>query len=325
MLVSGAAPRMRLGNKIMIKFSYHRYINGKPETKIIDGKKYLYTKGRKLNLGFDWLNSEAEYDDIFDLLTVDGIAISPYLNNLPRSAANFASCELALVDIDSGMTIEQLLENEFYNEFAAGFYTTPSHTDSDHRFRIIHILETAITEPEKMRKLYRGLMLAYGNADQSCKDPARLFFGTVNAPIKEKRDAVLTDTAVSYLIEMIEQLDAEELHKHEAIAYKPLDDRSKKLIIDKLKSCFVGEYSTWRNIGWGLKAGGFRLEDFQYVTTGMMNQKTAEDAKKVWDKGSSNGKVTMGTVIHFLKQRYGENFNLSRTPSALRITNTNKI
>jgi len=73
-----------------------------------------------------------------------------------------------------------------------------------------------------------------------------------------------------------------------------------------LKSSFVGNYPTWRNIGWGLKRGGFSLADFQYVTAGMMNQKTSADAAQVWRSGSTDGEVTMGTVVYFLKQRHGE-------------------
>ena len=87
-----------------------------------------------------------------------------------------------------------------------------------------------------------------------------------------------------------------------------LSDWQQQRIIDLLRESFVGEWSTWTRIGWGLKAGGFSVADFQYVTAGMMNNKTAEDARRVWQDGGrqSGPRVTMGTVIHFLKKRYGE-------------------
>lgn len=292
-----------------MKLSIHTVARGKPEVRYEGTKKTYWMGDQKVNLGYDWTNVEADFDDVFELLTVDGIAIAPSILDNPRSAANFESCEIALVDVDSRMTIDELLENEFYKEFAAGFYTTPSHKESDHRFRILHRLETPITHPERMRKLYCGLMMAYGNADQSCKDAARLFFGTINAERKEKRDVFLTDDAVDYLVSTITKQESAAV-KNDTTVYKPLTDINKKYIVDKLKACYVGEYTTWRNIGWGMKSGGFSLEDFQYVTAGMMSKKSAADAKTVWQDGSTNGKVTMGTVVFFLKQRYGESFAL---------------
>jgi hypothetical protein len=37
----------------------------------------------------------------------------------------------------------------------------------------------------------------------------------------------------------------------------------------------------------------------------MMSQKTPEQAREVWAAGKSSGKITMGTVIWFLRQRHG--------------------
>jgi hypothetical protein len=37
----------------------------------------------------------------------------------------------------------------------------------------------------------------------------------------------------------------------------------------------------------------------------MMSQKTKDDAAKVWRDGSNDGQVTMGSVIHLLKTRLG--------------------
>lgn len=299
-----------------MKLSIHQYIVGKPEVRETPSikkpghlEKTLWVANKKVNLGYDWFNVDLSYDEIFELLTVDGVAIAPELHDNPRSAKNFASCQIALVDIDKQMSIEELLDNEFYNEYAAGFYTTPSHTMENHRFRIIHVLETPITSVERMRRLYCGLMLAYGSADESCKDAARLFFGTVNAEIFEKRSNILPDDVVDVLVNLVVEAEASTLAADTTL-YKPLEDDTKKQIVDALVSCFVGEYATWRNIGWGMKSGGFSLEDFQYVTTGMMNKKSADDAKTVWDSCYSNNKVSMGTIFHFLKQR-GININIS--------------
>jgi hypothetical protein len=63
-------------------------------------------------------------------------------------------------------------------------------------------------------------------------------------------------------------------------------------------------YDTWRNIGWGLKAGGFRVEDFVYITSQISSSKTAGDARAVWKSG--DGTITMGSVIYLLRQHYDD-------------------
>lgn len=287
-----------------MKFSYHESCRGKPaKVPLSDGRYQFWCDGKKISLGYDWINTEASFDDVFELLTVDGIAIAPYLKANPRNMNNFLEQSLVLIDIDSGMTLDALQQHPFYKEFGAGFYTTPSHTEADHRFRVLHRLEVPETSPERMRALYRALMEAYGNADASCKDSSRLFFGTINAVKKEKRDNVLPTGAAESLIEYIQAKDEEKAKSLTVRDYKPLDDESKRVVIDLLKQSYVGDYTTWRAIGWGLKTGGFTLSDFQYVTDGLMREKTPAAAKTVWDDG--NGQITMGTVIHFLRQRYG--------------------
>ena len=124
--------------------------------------------------------------------------------------------------------------------------------------------------------------------------------------LSERTDKVLANWVVEQLIEVI---DAEDLAREEANAvtardYAPVDDKQKARIIELLKTTFVGSYPVWRNVGWGLKNAGFSLIDFQYVTAGMMRQKSAADAAAVWTDGGAG--CTLGTVIHLLKEKHGE-------------------
>ena len=267
-------------------------------------------KGANIDLGYNWMNVDATWQDIFELITVDGIATSAELSTDNRRESNFISRQLLMVDIDSGMTIPELLNNEFYNACGAGFYATPSFTQELHKFRICFVLEQAETDSGRLRKINRGLLKIFGAADQACKDPTRLFYGTLNCQIREYRDNVLTNDIVEELVSMIDQADNETAQAMSKFEYKgtyELDDFHKTRIIDLLKQSYVGSYPIWRNIGWGLKAGGFTLADFQYVTTGMMSQKSAVDARNVWnDGGQVSNPVTMGSVVHFIKQRHGE-------------------
>ena len=268
------------------------------------GKQY-----RPDQLGFGWDNIDVSWEEAFTLITVDGFPVAPELVGSHRQVNDFVSHQLVLVDIDYGMTIAELFEHPFYEVFGAGFYTTPSHTDENPRFRIMHRLESPITNSEKMRTLYRALMGEYGSADTSCKDAARLFFGSKDCQLKEKRDNILTDSVVEYLISELEEKDNAIAAQYSAIEHTPLDDEKRQHILSLLAKSFVGQYQEWRNIGWALRTEGFSLADFQYVTTGMMNSKSPKDASHIWGEYKSGSKVhNMGTIINFLKIRYGGDF-----------------
>jgi hypothetical protein len=290
-----------------MKLSINPKIIGKArQVEVPNDRPYYECLGQKVNLGWGWTNVEADWLDVFELITVDGYATSAELTSEHRNDENFVSRELVMVDIDSGMTIEELLDNDWYNKYGAGFYATPSYTDDKPRFRILFRLATPETDSQRLRKINRGLLALFAQADQACKDPTRIFYGTPNCQIKERKEELLTDDFADVLVAITEQLDAEQMaDRTDPADYPELDDARMKCIVNLLHKSFVGEYTTWRNIGWGMKAGGFTLADFQYVTAGMMSKKTSLDAKTVWDDGSANGEVTMGTVIHFLKTRHG--------------------
>jgi len=292
-----------------MKLSIHETIRGKPvKVEGLDGRKWMESAGQRVSLGYGWINIELDWPDVFELITVDGVATSAELNSDNRRDDTFVSRELIMVDIDSGMTVPELLEDEFYNQYGAGFYTTPSHTMDAHRFRIMFRLATPATDSGRLRKINRALLKVFEAADDACKDPTRIFYGCANAAFKERTDNLLTDDMAERLVALTEAADAETAAEMQTVArdYAPINDTQRKKIVDLLHKSFVGNYPIWRNIGWGMKAGGFTLKDFQYVTTGMMNAKSPQEAAGVWRDGSVNGDVTMGTVIHFLKQRHGE-------------------
>lgn len=290
-----------------MKLSINPKIIGKArQVEVPNDRPYYECNGVKVNLGWGWINIEASWPNVFELITVDGYATSAELTGDHRNDENFVSRELIMVDIDSGMTIEELLDNEWYQEYGAGYYITPSYTVEKPRFRILFRLEQPETDSQRLRKINRGLLALFVQADQACKDPTRIFYGTPNCLRKDWRNNLLTNDFVQVLVEITEQLDTEQMSQRTDPAdYPVLTDDRKEKIITRLHQSYVGHYETWRNIGWGLKQGGFGLQDFQYVTIGMMSKKSAQDAKTVWDAGSADGNITMGTVIHFLKERFG--------------------
>lgn len=299
-----------------MKLSINPNIIGKP------------AKNAFVDLGHNWINIDVSWKDAFALITQDGYSTSAELLNDNRKEANFTSRQLLMVDIDSGMTIPELLDNAFYNAYGAGFYATPSFTPELHKFRICFVLEVAETDAGRLRKINRGLLKVFGAADEACKDPTRLFYGTPDCLLCERTNRLLTTDIVEQLLAIVEEQDrasAEAMTQYAGPAIQ-LDDTQKQRILDLLKQTYVGNYTIWRNVGWGLKAGGFSLTDFQYVTTGMMSQKTASDAATVWTHGGQVSKpITMGSVIHLLKERHGKDCLREATPVTQFIDTTKRL
>jgi hypothetical protein len=290
-----------------MKLAIHPKIKGKAKKILVDGEfSHWECEGQRVNLGWGWQNIEVSWNDAFKLITEDGYATSSELLSDHRDENNFVSRELIMVDIDSGMTIEELLANDWYNQYGAGFYITPSYTDNMPRFRIMFRLSQALTDAHRLRKINRALITLFAQADQACKDPTRIFYGTPNCRIFEQSTKIIDKDFEEVLVKITEQLDQEqEFNRSETTNYIELTDIRRRRILDLLKQTYVGNYPIWRNVAWGLKQGGFSLTDFQYVTQGMMNQKSDKDALLVWAAGRPDGDITMGTVIHLLKQHHG--------------------
>lgn len=60
---------------------------------------------------------------------------------------------------------------------ASFVYTTFSHQEDWHRFRVVFFLDKALTNNNQVEKIYEWLMDKFPNADKANKDSSRLFFG----------------------------------------------------------------------------------------------------------------------------------------------------
>lgn len=129
----------------------------------------------------------AKYHGKFENLDLDaealcqeikkGHAFCPQLKQGKRSTQGFLAAGFLAVDIDHGLTLETARADKYFRQFATILYTTPSHTSDKHRFRIVFELEQPITDAERMQLALTGLIARFGG-DRSCKDAARLFYGS---------------------------------------------------------------------------------------------------------------------------------------------------
>ncbi|VVE56033.1 hypothetical protein PCO31111_05086 [Pandoraea communis] len=114
-----------------------------------------------------------------------GHAFSYAYSDGARDSDNFLQADYLMVDIDfeselTSLTIQSALESEFVKNFAGLVYTTASHTDEQHHFRLIFPLENPITDAGTLKLATSGLIRKFGG-DRACTDAARVSFGNTNA------------------------------------------------------------------------------------------------------------------------------------------------
>jgi hypothetical protein len=244
-----------------MKLSIHTDIIGKPDKIEKPGQKpYYVCKGKIINQGYGWQNIDVDtWEEAFELITTDGYATSSELLADHRTDDNFVSRQICMVDIDNGMTLFELFDNDFYNKYGAGFYTTARHTNDAHRFRILFVLEEPETDCVRMRKIIRGLLETFEASDKSCKDASRIYYGIPNCEIKECTTNILTTSKIQELINIIDEIDSVmqkvTQHTYDYSNITKYDevfvDSLLKRIRDKVGT-LQGEYDTYKTIAWAV-------------------------------------------------------------------------
>lgn len=119
---------------------------------------------------------------------------------------NWLQQELIAIDIDNEDTSTEILtidkaiallkENHIK---PLGYYQTFNCTASKPKFRLLFLLDRPITETDKMKFILETLISFIPQADKSCKDLSRLFYGT-------NKEVKILDTEARITIETIKQL-----------------------------------------------------------------------------------------------------------------------
>ena len=130
------------------------------------------------SFGDDWRQSEGELSDLEAHVSAGGAFIGAAMSSGHRSSQAFAGSQLAVVDIDHGLSIDNFLKLPLAVH-AAWVYTTCSHTEEENRFRVIFVLPEAITKPDVYKDLISALIFELGG-DKACSDPCRLYYGNSN-------------------------------------------------------------------------------------------------------------------------------------------------
>ena len=130
---------------------------------------------RSFSQGF--VPTEGTIEDLAWFVSERGWAFSYHFADQKRTKANFQATDIAPVDIDGGVTIEEMLESPIFKQYGALIYTTPSHRTDHHRFRVVFVLPRTITKADELTAVKRSLSRRLGG-DQAAIDAARLLYGS---------------------------------------------------------------------------------------------------------------------------------------------------
>ncbi|MCM3022337.1 hypothetical protein M3576_03160 [Weizmannia ginsengihumi] len=98
--------------------------------------------------------------------------------NGERSNETWASQQLFALDIDSGLTIEEAVKlSKEVNVIPVFIYSSFSHTEEHHKFRMIFLLNEEIHDMRVRNLIQYALRTLFPTADRNANDPARLLFG----------------------------------------------------------------------------------------------------------------------------------------------------
>lgn len=173
---------------------------------------------------YKFKNLELAPDAFFAEVT-SGFAFCAWLKG-SRQSKNFLCMQVLAVDIDSGLTIQEVLANPFFQKFGWFIYTTPSHRLDAHRFRIVFMMEQPIETEQRMKLGYTGIVRMFGG-DRSCTDASRLFYGSENCEV-HRVDRVLPLEQIEYVIE----LGANEIHNDGRVISAKLTNSRSSVVLD---------------------------------------------------------------------------------------------
>ena len=151
-----------------IEFSVHPTLKDKPKT----WASYY---------GKNWSRKKGTLQELRDHVSHGGAFIPAAMISGHRNSAAFDHSDLAVVDIDNGLTLDDFKAHPLA-QVAAWVYTSASHDPSKdkHRFRVIFLLPQRVNDGELYQSI-TGLLIKSLGGDANCSDRCRIFYGNSRA------------------------------------------------------------------------------------------------------------------------------------------------
>ena len=128
---------------------------------------------------------------------------------------NFKEAYILSLDFDDGMRIDEFLSISKDLGLEPTFiYETFSHTEENHRFRVIWKLNEVITIPQLKNALQLMLMEVFPECDNACKDLSRLWVGGKKVSFYNGFNTLNLDNLLNALVNSIAEKDAHNLNRN---------------------------------------------------------------------------------------------------------------
>ena len=119
---------------------------------------------------------------------------------------SWKSQQLFMIDIDDNMTITEAIEKCYKLNIIPNFiYTSFSHTEEHHKFRLVFVIDKEISDYNIAKKIHLYLMEMMGESDEKCKNINRFYYAGKTIPfdsgnildsdnlIEKSKDIVIND------------------------------------------------------------------------------------------------------------------------------------
>ena len=140
------------------------------------------TKEELQRSGRGWNKTELDLEQFVDHIR-SGFPFTHQFSGGKKTKERFRQTNVLVADIDKNMTVAQALNDEFIKAYATLIYTTPRHTQEQHRFRIVFVLDRLIFAPNVYELMYRGLMNKIPATDPNVRSAAQFFQGSSKAQV----------------------------------------------------------------------------------------------------------------------------------------------
>lgn len=184
-------------------------------------------------------------------------AWSPSIFDGVRKADNFVSCDFLVYDIDQGMTIDEADSILCGTNYCYLILPSPSHSEANHRFRIILPLAHSILDQETFDATWQKGAELFKCVDPQCSDSCRAYFGSRDndgfadfskdffIPVKPKKIAPeFTGFSASTTTMLLVSEDIKEVVKY---LYGEERDKVPEAVDYFLKNAHTGLEGHWTN------------------------------------------------------------------------------
>ncbi|MBU6196586.1 MAG: hypothetical protein KGO93_03340 [Cyanobacteria bacterium REEB446] len=289
--IINSKPNNPIGDSAMDSFRCS--INDKIINKDIDAL-------RRRNSNFQ--ETELNISELLEEGINQGKAFSPIVfKDNTRTGENFTSTQLLVLDFDKS-NLEETLGHEYIKSHASAYYTTPSHRvdGNGDKFRIIFQLPEPIIDREMYKSCMVNLLEKFPEADQACKDTARVFYGSKNCTYG------YWDRKIS--LEEFENLKTpKSTREKSAKVLSPLSPVINKTLFNEIKDMLIKfipnltEYEEWRNIVWSL-CSRFQPEEVRELVNSWSPDRK-NDGKQLEELISRyDGSISIGTLYYYAKK-----------------------